>query len=304
MHNGTLMTIRDKALYVEVHGSKNNPPLLYLHGGPGESCFDFSYQQTDRLKENFRVIAIDQRGVCRSEAVNDDEEFGLMDLIEDCEAIRKQFELESWSVLGHSFGGYLGVLYASLYPESIDHLLLECPTFDFTLTSRSLLKKTSALLDKYGEHQKATESLEIAKDSDIKNRELAELYGTYSDYLEENRMEIYIYNTNEPTDYSYYSEAKWDELYDKSEVHYNLLREEGKIFHSLIPHLSKLTMPTLLLTGEHDPVTSEEQIDAFKKYVENGAIYHFANSGHTPHDEEADHFAHVVTQYIGDKRGE
>lgn len=304
MHNGTLITIRDKALYIEEHGSRHHPPLLYLHGGPGESCFDFSYHQTDRLKEKFRIIAIDQRGVCRSEGITNEEEFSLMDLIEDCEAIREHFQLESWSVLGHSFGGYLGVLYATLYPGSIAHLLLECPTFDFTLTSRSLLKKTSVLLNKYGKQEKARESLEIAYDSRIKDRELAELYASYSDELEEDRMEIYIHNTSNPTDYSYYSEAKWDELYDKSEVHYDLLREEGAIFHSLIPSLSQLTMPTLLLTGEHDPVTSEEQIKAFNQFVENGAIYHFANSGHTPHDEEADHFAHVVTQFIGAKRGE
>ncbi|MGB8002519.1 MAG: alpha/beta hydrolase [Anaerobacillus sp.] len=302
MHNGTLITIRDKELYVEVHGSSNLPPLLYLHGGPGESCFDFSYHQAERLEDNFMVIAIDQRGVCRSEAVTEEENFGLCDLIEDCEAIRKHFGLESWSVLGHSFGGYLGVHYATQYPEAIDHLLLECPTFDFTLTSRSLMKKTSRLLEKFSNQEAAIECMAIAQNEKIKNRELAELYTEYSDLLGEDRMEIYIHNDEQPTDYSYYSEAKWDELYDKSEVHYNLLREEGEIFDSLLPVLHELSMPTLLLTGEHDPVTCQEQITVFKEVVKNGAIYHFSNSGHTPHDEEADHFAYAITQFIGDKR--
>ncbi|MFD1675695.1 alpha/beta fold hydrolase [Alicyclobacillus fodiniaquatilis] len=75
---------------MEIHGHADAPPLLYLHGGPGESCYEFMLHQTHRLSKKLRLIAIDQRGVWRSDAVEEDEPLSLQDLVEDCEALRKQ----------------------------------------------------------------------------------------------------------------------------------------------------------------------------------------------------------------------
>ena len=48
----------------------------------------FSFHQAERLKDSLYVIMIDQRGVCRSEEITEDEAFGLNDLIEDCEELK------------------------------------------------------------------------------------------------------------------------------------------------------------------------------------------------------------------------
>ncbi|WP_157890129.1 hypothetical protein [Paenibacillus sp. DMB5] len=44
--------VRGKRLYVEIHGDEAAPPLLYLHGGPGESCYEFMLHQSQRLSAN------------------------------------------------------------------------------------------------------------------------------------------------------------------------------------------------------------------------------------------------------------
>lgn len=95
IETGKYMNIRGKKLYVETHGDPKNKPVLYLHGGPGESCYDFSFHQAERLKDSLYVIMIDQRGVCRSEEITEDEAFGLNDLIEDCEELKKYYKLRS-----------------------------------------------------------------------------------------------------------------------------------------------------------------------------------------------------------------
>lgn len=185
------MDIRGKKLYVEAHGNPKSKPVLYLHGGPGESCYDFSFHQAERLKDSLYVIMIDQRGVCRSEVITEEEPFGLNDLVEDCEAIRKLLQIEKWSVIGHTFGGYLALLYASIYPNSIEKIIFEGPTFDFALTSKALLQKTAQLLKKYGKEKEAKECLDFSE-SNANPEELLEAYIRLSAELEEKEWRFTI----------------------------------------------------------------------------------------------------------------
>ncbi|MBM6618844.1 alpha/beta fold hydrolase [Bacillus suaedaesalsae] len=298
---GNLIEIRGKKIYIEQFGLTSNPPILYLHGGPGESCYDFTYHQKSRLEKHFRVIAIDQRGVCRSEVIAEGENFSLDDLINDCEAIREYLHISTWSVIGHSFGGYVALLYASTYPHSIDKLVFECPTFDFALTSRFLLLKTASLAKKYGEVALEERCMDFLSDQDLSPQELTEGYMKLSDVLGENRMEIYRYVKDNPTDYSRYSDEEWDLFYDRSEVYYDLLRSEGKIFNSLLGKIKEINTPMLLLTSDFDAATCEKHIETFVSDAKKGQIYHFKECGHTPHYEKADEFARIVQSFVGGK---
>ena len=293
-----IMTIRGKGLHVETYGSTLNPALLYLHGGPGESCYDFSFHQRERLSKDLFLVAIDQRGVCRSEAIQEKESFGFWDLVEDCEALRIELGIKRWSLLGHSFGGFLALAYASLYPDSIERIIFECPTFDFTLTSKGLLRKTAYLFGKHNQPDLQAKAMHLVEE-DLSPRKFTEIYMQLSDKLGENRMEIYTHNFNNLTDYySTYSDEEWDTFYDRSDFHYQLLREEGKIFSNFLGKIQHIENPMLLITGEYDPVTCDEHIKTFKRDAPNGTVIHFNKSGHTPHYEEADRFSEVVKNFL------
>ncbi|WJE15158.1 alpha/beta hydrolase [Halobacillus sp. ACCC02827] len=295
--DGNFRKVRGTHLYVERYGSDDKVPVLYLHGGPGESCFDFTYHQKARLSDDLHIIALDQRGVCRSEKIGEDDLFGLTDIIEDCEALRSSFHIEKWSVIGHSFGGYLALMYAHLYPDSIDKLIFECPTFDFARTSRSLLRKTAAIARTIGEESLAQRCVSFSKNESLSPRELTEGYMKLSDELGEDRVKIYQFSFDHPTDYgSAYSEEEWEEFYDKSEIHYDRLLSEGGIFQSQLQHLKYVEKPMLLMTAEHDAAVCEEQVEAFKET--DGDIYHFEECGHTPHQEKPDLFSEVVKGFL------
>ncbi|MBJ8110792.1 alpha/beta hydrolase [Bacillus cereus group sp. N6] len=293
---GKYMNIRGKKLYVETHGNPKNKPVLYLHGGPGESCYDFSFHQAERLKDSLYVIMIDQRGVCRSEEITEDEAFGLNDLIEDCEELKKVLQIEKWSVIGHSFGGYLALLYASIYPSSIEKIIFEGPTFDFALTSRALLQKTGDLLKKYGK-ELAVEECVAYVSSNSSSEELLEAYIRLSTELEEKRMEIYNYKEDE-TDESLYSDEEWEVFSNRSKIHFDRLKLEGACHTSLLSKIKEVQNSMLLIVGKHDVVTCEKQIETFNKDVRNGDYIVFEESGHTPHYEEADRFAEIVIQFL------
>ncbi|GAB6448014.1 alpha/beta hydrolase [Bacillus cereus] len=290
------MHIRGKKLYVETHGNPKNKPVLYLHGGPGESCYDFSFHQGERLKDSLYVIMIDQRGVCRSEEITEDEAFGLKDLIEDCEELKKVLQIKKWSIIGHSFGGYLALLYASIYPGSIKKIIFEGPTFDFALTSRALLQKTGHLLKKYGKEEVAEESLAYSS-SNASSEELLEAYIRLSDELEEKRMEIYNYK-EDGTDESLYSDEEWEVFSNRSKIHFDRLKLEGAVHTSLLPKIKDLQNQVLLIVGKYDVVTCEKQIETFNKDARNGKYIVFEESGHTPHYEEADRYAELVIQFL------
>ncbi|MCV5432569.1 alpha/beta hydrolase, partial [Escherichia coli] len=143
---------------------------------------------------------------CRSEEITEDEAFGLKDLIEDCEELKKVLQSKKWSIIGHSFGGYVALLYASIYPSSIEKIIFEGPTFNFALTSRALLQKTGHLLKKYGKEEIAKECFAYSS-SDASSEELSEAYIRLSAELEEKRMEIYN-NKEDRTDESLYSDEE------------------------------------------------------------------------------------------------
>ncbi len=241
---GKYMHIRGKKLYVETHGNPKNKPVLYLHGGPGESCYDFSFHQAERLKDSLYVIMIDQRGVCRSEEITEDEAFGLNDLIEDCEELRKSLQIEKWSIIGHSFGGYVALLYASIYPSSIEKIIFEGPTFDFALTSKALLQKTADLLKKYGKEEVAKACL-VYLSSNASSEELLDAYIRLSDELEENRMEIYNYK-EDVTDESLYSDEEWEVFSNRSKIHFDRLKLEGAFHTSLLRKIKRCTKSNVI----------------------------------------------------------
>ncbi|PFL18871.1 alpha/beta hydrolase [Bacillus cereus] len=293
---GKYMDIRGKKLYVEAHGNPKSKPVLYLHGGPGESCYDFSFHQAERLKDSLYVIMIDQRGVCRSEGITEEESFGLNDLVEDCEEIRKLLQIEKWSVIGHSFGGYLALLYARAYPNSIEKIIFEGPTFDFSLTSRALLQKTGTLLKKYGKEAATEECLAYAS-SNASSEELLEAYIRLSAELEEKRMEIYNYKKDE-TDDSLYGDEEWEVFSNRSKIHFDRLKLEGACHTSLLSQIKDIQNPMLLIVGKYDVVTCEKQIEIFNDDAPDGKYIVFEESGHTPHYEEAERFAETIIHFL------
>lgn len=99
-------------------------PLLIINGGPGMNSDGFTNLAT-KLSENNQTIIYDQRGTGRSALKKTDSSTITMKLmIEDIEALRKYLKINTWIILGHSFGGMLGSYYTSLYPEKVKALIL------------------------------------------------------------------------------------------------------------------------------------------------------------------------------------
>jgi proline iminopeptidase len=107
---------------VDGHGRDT---IVVLHGGPGLNLEGLRPDLTP-LGRNHAVLYFDQRGSGRSD-MPDTLRLTADLMIEDLEALRRAFHLDHLTLLGHSWGGGLAVLYASRYPERVQRLVLVGP---------------------------------------------------------------------------------------------------------------------------------------------------------------------------------
>ncbi len=113
-----------RLFYRKVGKGKNI--AVFLHGGPGLGINDGGYDM-EPLARHRVLLMYDQRGSGRSEIVSDPKLLTIEYQIRDLEEFRKHFKLERMSLVGLSWGAGLATLYASIYPERVEKLLLVSP---------------------------------------------------------------------------------------------------------------------------------------------------------------------------------
>ena len=99
-------------------------PLLIINGGPGMNSNGFE-SMAKTLAENQETIIYDQRGTGKSKLKDlNSKTISMKIMVDDIESLRKHLKIKKWNVLGHSFGGMLASYYATIYPNSINKIVL------------------------------------------------------------------------------------------------------------------------------------------------------------------------------------
>ncbi|MDR3696731.1 alpha/beta hydrolase [Mucilaginibacter sp.] len=109
-------------LFVQEFGQ--GEPVIFLAGGPG---FNASYLEPlwKNLASKYRCIVLDQRGTGKSAlATMDDLTFTMDNYVNDLEALRAHLKIDKFTLLGHSWGGALAMVYAARYPSYAPKLIL------------------------------------------------------------------------------------------------------------------------------------------------------------------------------------
>jgi pimeloyl-ACP methyl ester carboxylesterase len=120
---------------------QNLPWLVFFQGGPGAGGPRPLEKSgwIKRASEEFRVLLLDQRGTGRSTPVSAESitalgnaeaqaaylrHFRADAIVHDAELIRQELDVERWSVLGQSFGGFCVTTYLSFFPEVLREALI------------------------------------------------------------------------------------------------------------------------------------------------------------------------------------
>src|SRR4051795_9356678 len=86
-------------------------PLIVLHGGPGMDHTMFR-PYLDPLGDDFRLLYVDERGQGRSDRV-DPATLSLEVFARDVDLLAEALELDSFALLGHSFGAIIATWHAT-----------------------------------------------------------------------------------------------------------------------------------------------------------------------------------------------
>ena len=111
-------------LNTTLYPKENAETVILLHGGPGVP--DPMTEVALELNNKFQVITFEQRGTGQSDNPNAD--YAIADYISDIDSIASHFNLESFHLFEHSWGGLYAQIYAEERPENIKSLFLCSPS--------------------------------------------------------------------------------------------------------------------------------------------------------------------------------
>ncbi|RPG30235.1 MAG: alpha/beta hydrolase [Muricauda sp. TMED12] len=142
----------DEAVFVERNGARlfldikgkhrDNPVVLFLHGGPGDvilGLYPFQIYAGKKLEDDFTMVYMHQRGTGNSGQVPlSSQRVGehIADVARVVDYLLERFGREKIHLMGHSWGGMLGTLYLIRGSEKIDRFVAVAPPFDSNINAR------------------------------------------------------------------------------------------------------------------------------------------------------------------------
>jgi pimeloyl-ACP methyl ester carboxylesterase len=274
--------VGDSRLFFDVEGAKlvpdgpamrERPTLLLLHGGPG---FDHS-----SFKPNFspladvaQVVYLDHRGQGRSDPTGP-ERWNFAEWADDVRAFCDALEIEKPIVMGTSFGGMVAMAYAARHPEHPAKLIL-CTT-----TARVSLDRILNTFVRLGGEQAREVAARFFENPTAANA---------AEYM---KTCLPLYNRNPPP----------PEMLTRTVFNMDVTThffQNTFLAMNLLPGLSRIKCPTLVMGGEDDPITPIANSEDIAAALPKGMVRfeRFAAAGHGIVNDTRERFLAVVREFI------
>lgn len=169
----TLNPSMSKAIIYTDKGT--GPVVVFVHGFCESKDIWISF--ADRLSINYRVVCLDLPGF--GESLLDREQVSMEWFADEVHKLMKLLNIHTFTFVGHSLGGYVGLAYAEKYAQHLSGLCLFHSTAYADSEERKINRdKTIAFIHKYGADmftQSFIEPLFLLKNRQALKNEIAEL---------------------------------------------------------------------------------------------------------------------------------
>ena len=296
-------------LFVDIRGDTGSPPLLFLHGGPGQGCYDFMALQGDLLSKSVLLIGLDQRGVDRSAPLPPGATLTVADVVADCEEVRQELGIDRWAVLGQSSGGGLALRYAAAHQAATSAAVFENPVWDMASSARAALAHLAAMLAAQGKDAEAqaarAAAAATAGPGERPQVALRAAYLTALGALGADREQFFVPDAATQARLAELRRAHEarerasGEAGDESTTrHHVAITADTAFGESMLGLLPRLTAPALLITGGRDPLTAPEQRAAFRSAPSRRQALEFPQAGHFVHADDSVQYATSVMNFV------
>ena len=264
------INVNGAALFYESIGS--GAPVLLMHGGLGLS-HDYLRPYFDALEETNTVIYYDHFGNGQSVKPDDYAEMDFERLTSDAAALMSALGHDSFTLIGHSYGGFIAQEFAASYEDRLDGMVLidTVPAFDY----QPMVTGPEANMAAFG--KLFTQPMADNEDWRATWNPVAEIYF-----------------------------HQWDpevgaDLDARTQYEYRAWNASGALLGSFntLEKLPKISTRTLVIAGRHDGITPVDAGAArIADLLPNATLMIFENSGHYPFIEEEAAFFEALTDWL------
>lgn len=296
---------------VNVRGTdRDNPILLFIHGGPGAAEIPYAWSFQRPWEEFFTVVQWDQRGAGLSYPLNDPQAIAatmtldryVEDAIELIEDLRRRYGKRKVILLGHSWGSFVGVHVAARRPDLLHAYVGVGQLIDWMENERVLLDWTLAEARRRGDAQaiRELEALEPypepgrldATKVDVL-RGWSSRYGALAAYREDMAY--------------YFALPRLAPEYTPAD---RRAASEGSLLsvRTLIPAtasqsanpIRRIDIPVIMMLGRHDYTTPSQIADAWLQRLEAPAkrVVWLEHSAHLPMVEEPGRMLAALIEHV------
>jgi proline iminopeptidase len=207
-------------------------------------------------------------------------------MMSDLDALRNVWGFESINIVGHSWGGLLGMYYAARHPERVERLVLVDPAPPNT---ELMLQSYHVLIGRPTRQE--PHRLESLYDSE------AYLAGDPSTHNEAMRLsEGVTFHVPKARD-AYFAVISFDATSARNMVAISGPARAMKLNITVEANLPAITCPTMIIYGDHDFIVDAAP-QLIHDLIPNSELVVVPDSGHYPFIEQPEAFTRALRRFI------
>ncbi len=266
-------------------GNEDAPPLLLVHGGR-DHCRNWDWVVA-ALRDRYHIIAPDLRGHGDSQWVTSTG-YSMIDYVYDIAQLIDQKKLAPLTIIGHSLGGAVSLMYSGIFPDKVVRLV----AVEGLGPSPEMAKKRV----QRPAHERMQEWVEShRKMAGRRPRHYASIEEAVSRMQEANphltpeqarHLTVHGVNQNEDGSYSW----KFDNYVRSSSPYIFNLREARELW-------GRIHCPTLLVRGVESWASDPEK-DGRAAQLPNARVVNIEGAAHWVHHDQLETFLSEVTAFL------
>ncbi|GLK66937.1 proline iminopeptidase-family hydrolase [Hansschlegelia plantiphila] len=259
--------------------------VLCLNGGPGLPCDYLREAHCCLVDHGYRVVAFDQLGCGESDRPTDPSLWNISRYVAETETVRQSLNLGKVHLLGHSWGGWLGIEYALAYPDELKSLILEDTVADMPASIAELDRLRAAL----GSETVAMMQRHEAEGSyDHPEYQAAITLLNYRHVCRLGQWPAPVMRS-----LADWNQGPYREMQGPNEFHYTGNLKDW----SRLGDLWRIPVPTLITCGAHDEFTPAGALK-MKLALQNAELKVIPNASHMPFYEAPETYYPALLDFL------